>query len=98
GALGTLGLVTEATFKLLAKPQSEATIVLRRLDDEAGLAAMTRALGSPYGVSGAAWIGPGMGREFSRAILRVEGFSDSVDYRAERLIAMFAGLGARHAL
>jgi glycolate oxidase FAD binding subunit len=98
GALGTLGLVTEATFKLLAKPQSEATIVLRRLDDEAGLAAMTRALGSPYGVSGAAWIGPGMGREFSRAILRVEGFSDSVYYRAERLIAMFAGLGARHAL
>ena len=34
GAFGTLGLVTEATFKLLPKPQSEATIVLRRLDDE----------------------------------------------------------------
>ncbi len=98
GALGTLGLVTEATFKLLPRPQAEATIVLRRLDDEAGLAAMTRALGSPYGVSGAAWIGPGMGREFSRTILRVEGFSDSVDYRAERLIALNASLGARHAL
>jgi glycolate oxidase FAD binding subunit len=98
GALGTLGLVAEATFKLLPKPQSEATIVLRRLDDEAGVAAMTRALASPYGVSGAAWIGPGMGREFSRAILRVEGFSDSVDYRAERLIALNADLGAKHAL
>jgi len=98
GAHGTLGLVTEATFKLLPRPQAEATIVLRRLDDEAGLATMTRALGSPYGVSGAAWIAPGIGRDFSRAILRVEGFADSVDYRAGRLIAMFAGLGARHAL
>ncbi len=74
GAHGTLGLVTEATFKLLPKPQSEATIVMRRLDDEAGVAALTRALGSPYGVSGAAMIGPGMGREFSRTLLRLEGF------------------------
>ncbi len=98
GALGTLGLVTEATFKLLPKPQAEATILLRRLDDEAGVAAMTRALGSPFGVSGAAWIGPGMGRDFSRTILRIEGFADSVDYRAERLIALLADLGAKHAL
>jgi glycolate oxidase FAD binding subunit len=98
GAHGALGLVTEATFKLLPKPQAQATIVLRRLDDEAALAAMTRALASPYGVSGAAWIGPGMGREFSRAILRVEGFADSVAYRAERLIALNADLGAKHAL
>jgi glycolate oxidase FAD binding subunit len=98
GAHGTLGLVTEATFKLLPKPQSEATIVIRRLDDERAVAAMTRALGSPFGVSGAAMIGPGMGREFSRTLLRIEGFADSVDYRAERLIALLADLGAKHAL
>ncbi len=98
GAFGTLGLVTEATFKLLPKPQAEATILLRRLDDEAGVAAMTRALGSPYGVSGAAWLAPGMGRDFSRTILRLEGFADSVDYRAERLIALNADLGVKHAL
>jgi glycolate oxidase FAD binding subunit len=98
GAHGTLGLVAEATFKLLPRPQAEATILLRRLDDEAGVAAMTRALGSPYGVTGAAWIGPGMGREFSRTLLRIEGFADSVDYRAERLIALNADLGAKHAL
>jgi glycolate oxidase FAD binding subunit len=98
GAHGTLGLVAEATFKLAPKPQSEATIVIRRLDDEAGVAAMTRSLGSPFGVSGAAWIGPGMGREFSRTILRIEGSADSVDYRAERLIALNADLGVKHAL
>jgi glycolate oxidase FAD binding subunit len=98
GALGTLGLVTQATFKLLPKPQAEATIVLRRLDGDAGVAAMTRALGSPYAVSGAAWIGPGMGREFSRTLLRLEGFAESVDYRRERLAALLADLGADRAL
>ena len=33
GALGILGFLTEATFKLLPKPESEATIVIRRLDE-----------------------------------------------------------------
>ncbi len=98
GAQGTLGLVTEATFKLLPKPHSEATIVIRRLDDEAAVAAMTRALGSPFGVSGAAALRAGMGREFPRTFLRLEGFAESVDYRAERLIALLADFGAKHAL
>lgn len=98
GAHGTLGLVTEATFKLAPRPQSEATIVIRRLDDERAVAAMTRALGSPFGVSGAAALGAGMGREFPRTFLRVEGFAESVDYRAERLIALLADFGAKHAL
>ena len=98
GAHGALGLVTEATFKLLPRPQSEATIVIRRLDDEQAVAAMTRALGSPYGVSGAATIGAGMGREFPRTFLRLEGFADSVAYRTEKLLALLADFGARHAL
>jgi glycolate oxidase FAD binding subunit len=98
GAYGTLGLITEATFKLLPKPETEATVVVRRLDGETGLAAMTRALGSPYAVSAAAWLAPGMGPEFSRTLLRVEGFADSVDYRVERLISLNAHLGAEHAL
>ena len=76
GAQGTLGLILEATFKLLPRPRSEATIVIRRLDDGQALAAMTRALGSPFGVSGAATIHAGMGREFPRTLLRVEGFEE----------------------
>ena len=39
-----------------------------------------------------------MGREFPRTLIRVEGFAESVDYRAERLIALLADLGAKHAL
>jgi glycolate oxidase FAD binding subunit len=98
GAHGTLGLILEATFKLLPRPQSEATIVVRRLDDAKAVEAMTRALGSPFGVSGAATIREGMGREFPRTLLRVEGFEPSVDYRSERLIALLAEFGAKHAL
>ena len=98
GAHGTLGLITEATFKLAPKPRAEATVVIRRLDDAQGVAAMTRALGSAYGVSGAALIHAGMGRDFNRTLLRVEGFEESVAYRAERLIALLADFGAKHAL
>ena len=98
GAHGTLGLITEATFKLLPKPRAEATVVIRRLDDAAGVTAMARALASPFSVSGAALIHVGMGREFPRTLLRVEGFEDSVAYRTERLIALLADFGAKHAL
>ena len=98
GAHGTLGLITEATFKLLPKPRAEATVVIRRLDDAAGVEAMARALASPFSVSGAAVIHAGMGREWPRTLLRVEGFEESVAYRAERLIALLADFGAKHAL
>ena len=98
GALGTLGFLTEATFKLLPKPESEATIVIRRLDDARAIAAMTAALGSPFGVSGAAMLSPGMGREFSRTFLRVEGVAASVDHRAEKLLALLAEFGAERVL
>jgi len=98
GAHGTLGLILEATFKLLPLPEAEATIVIRRLDDAAAVAAMTTALGSPFSVSGAATIHAGMGREFPRTLIRIEGFQDSVDYRAEKLIALLAKFGAKHAL
>jgi len=54
---------------------------------------MTRALGSPFGVSGAAWLAPAMGRAFSRTLLRLEGFAESVDDRAGRLAALVGEFG-----
>jgi glycolate oxidase FAD binding subunit len=98
GAQGTLGLVTQATFKLLPRPERGASIVIRRLDDKRAIEALSLALGSPYGISGAAHISAGMGREFPRTFLRVEGFSDSVDYRIAALLALLAPFGAKHAL
>jgi glycolate oxidase FAD binding subunit len=98
GAHGTLGLTTQATFKLLPRPEHTATIVIRRLDDQAGIAAMTQALGSPFSITGAAHLNAGMGREFSRTFLRLEGMRESVDYRIGRLIDLLAPFGARHSL
>ncbi len=85
GSFGTLGVLTEVAFKVLPAPGAAATLVLTGLDDAAALGAMTRALGSPYEVSGAAhWPGAG-------TFLRVEGFAESVAYRAGRLQAMLGG-------
>jgi glycolate oxidase FAD binding subunit len=93
GAHGTLGFVTEATIKLAPKPETEVTLVLSGLDDARSIEAMTRALGSQFGVSGAASLQPGMGEAVARTLLRIEGFEDTVRDRAQRLAAELAGFG-----
>jgi glycolate oxidase FAD binding subunit len=93
GAHGTLGIITEATIKLAPRPEAETTLVVPELGEQKAVEAMTRALGSPYGVSGAAWLAPGMGREFSRAALRLEGFADAVEDRGRALAALIGGFG-----
>jgi glycolate oxidase FAD binding subunit len=98
GAHGALGLITQATFKLLPRPERAATIVIRRLDDKRAIEALSLALGSPFGISGAAHISAGMGREFPRTFVRLEGFADSVDYRVAALLKLLAPFGAKHAL
>ncbi len=98
GAHGTLGFLVEATIKLAPRPEVETTLVIPGLGDELAIEAMTRALGSPFGVSGAAWIAAGMGHNLARAVLRLEGFEDSIAYRAARLTALLAKFGQVDAL
>jgi len=54
GSWGTLAVMTEVTLKVMPKPESERTLMLRSLDDLTAIRAMTVALGSPFDVSGAA--------------------------------------------
>jgi glycolate oxidase FAD binding subunit len=56
GSWGTLAVMTEVTLKVMPKPESERTLVLRGLDDIAANRAMTSALGSPFDVSAAAHV------------------------------------------
>ena len=56
GSHGTLGIITEITLKVLPAPEAVGTIVISGLDAQAGVAALSAALGSPYGVSGAVWL------------------------------------------
>ena len=84
GSRGTLGVLSEVSVRVQAIPEAEATLVIEGLGEEAGLAALRRALGSAFDVSGAA-------RHSGRSLVRVEGLAGSVAYRLGRLRALLAG-------
>jgi glycolate oxidase FAD binding subunit len=83
GAQGTLGVLTEVSFKLQAVPEAEATVVLPIADAGTAVGLMSRALGSPYDLSGVAYDG--------RVLLRLEGMSGSVGYRSAALQRLVGG-------
>lgn len=92
GSYGTLGVLSELSFKVLPGVAATACVLLRGLDDETAVAAMAAALGSPFEVSGAAHTPNGLDGD-PVTMLRVEGFEASVAYRAGRLQALLAPFG-----
>jgi len=98
GSFGTLGFLTELTFKVLPKPETSASLILSGLDDEGAALAMARALALSVEVSGAAYLPESCKARFADGILpdgaatvlRLEGLSFSVDERIGRLKAAFA--------
>ena len=54
GSLGTLGLIAEASIKVLPRPQAEATLQLR-MTEERALEALNQWAGQPLPVSATAW-------------------------------------------
>jgi glycolate oxidase FAD binding subunit len=105
GSWGTLAVMTEVTLKVMPRPESERTLVLRGLDDVTANRAMTAALGSPFDVSGAAHL-PGSAFQAAGALaelgssqeavtlLRLEGIAASATHRAKALGAALAPFGA----
>ena len=85
GSWGTLGLLTEVTFKVLPVQERVATLVLPGLADEAAVAALSEALGSPFELTGAAHLPAGTGGAEARTLMRIEGFANSVAYRLGEL-------------
>jgi glycolate oxidase FAD binding subunit len=92
GAWGTLGALTEVTFKVVPKPEIVATLALVGLNDAQAVAAMTKAVGSPFEITGAAHL-PAAEAKPARTLLRIEGFGFSVEYRAGALAELLAGFG-----
>lgn len=93
GSHGTLGFVTEVTFRVLPRPETQATIVLCGLDDAIATNAMAAAMAQPADVSGAAHIPRAsaaslsgvLGENTAITALRLEGLSASVAVRATSL-------------
>ncbi len=93
GSWGTLGFLTEVTFKVLPKPERAATLIFRGLDDARAVEVMSQALGSPFEITGAAHI-PGFDAQGARTLLRIEGFSFSVDHRLNELRRLLKRYGS----
>ena len=92
GSWGTLGVMTDITLKVLPQPEAEATLVLYGLNEREAGEAMTKAMGSPFDVSGAAHLPDylaarldGLGRSDAATLLRIEGIKPSVAPRIEGL-------------
>lgn len=87
GSYGTLGVLTEISFKLLPAPEKTLTLVNADLDFANGVKALAAALGSSAEPTGAAFL-PGTG-----AVLRIEGLEKSVDYRTTTLRELLSSFG-----
>jgi glycolate oxidase FAD binding subunit len=110
GSWGTLAVMTEVTLKVMPRPESERTLVLRGLDDVTANRAMTTALGSPFDVSGAAHVPSSALREAvdgladlgspreAVTLLRLEGITASAVHRAAALGKVLASFAAAEIL
>jgi glycolate oxidase FAD binding subunit len=94
GSWGTLGVLTEVSLKVLPKPETAACVFIDGLSDVDAVQAMAKALGSPFEVSGAAHIPVGLNGQ-PVTMLRIEGFSGSVAYRADQIAGLFGGMSVR---
>jgi glycolate oxidase FAD binding subunit len=114
GSWGTLAVMTEVTLKVMPRPESERTLMLRGLDDITANRAMTAALGSPFDVSGAAHVpnsafraGAGVLADpladlglprEAVTLLRLEGITASAIHRSAALAAALAPFGTAEIL
>lgn len=101
GSHGTLGFLTEVTFRVLPVPLMAETIVISGLDDEMATKAMAAAVALPVEISGAAHLPQTVRSRFIRGalpdgeatVLRLEGLAASVAVRAEKLAAVMEAFG-----
>jgi glycolate oxidase FAD binding subunit len=99
GSFGTLALLTEASLKVMPKPEAACTLLVSALTDDAAIPLMASALNTPHEVSAAAHLPEAAARRFGfaeRAVtaLRLEGPPPSIAFRADALEKL-CGAGPR---
>lgn len=87
GSYGTLGILTEVAFKVLPMVEKSNTIMVHGLSDTDATIVMSKALGSPYDIAGAAHVPD---KRNAVTYIRVEGFKKSVAYRTAQLKELIA--------
>ena len=87
GSYGTLGLITEATFRLHPRPPASAYVSLATPDPAAAAAALLTAGGSALAPSAAELDWPAGGAPLATSVL-LEGDADGVAERAARLAGL----------
>ena len=108
GSWGTLAVLTEATIKTLPTPETEETVLIRGLQPERAIEAMTAASGSACDISGAAHLPAEVaaripidgiaGAGSAVTVLRLEGFAPSVAHRKGMIEALLRPFGEIAAL
>ena len=102
GSYGTLALLSEITLKTLPIPEDTGTLLLRGQAAREAVAALSRALGSPFSVTGAAYLpaaaAGSLGYDQAVTVIRIEDVAASVRYRLGALAAILAGVGAMEML
>lgn len=93
GSHGTLGVVTEATFKTLPIPETEGSLVLGGLTDARAVEALSAAMGSPFEPSGAAHL-PATAGAPARTVIRLENFESQLRYRTGELETLLKPFGS----
>jgi len=101
GSWGTLAVLTEITVKVLPRAETEATMLAFGLDDRAAAATMAAAMGSPFGVSGAAHLPDNVARRFDgltaaepTTAFRIEGVAAAVKHCVDGLKRAVRPFGA----
>ena len=98
GSYGTLAVLTDVTVKVLPDTETETTLVMRGLADDAAAGAMAAAMGSSAEASGAAHlpiyvaasVADGRLGDDAATLIRLEGFGPSVEARSAYLSAALA--------
>ncbi len=101
GSHGTLGFLTEVTFRVLPVAKAVETLVISCLNDAEAAHAMAAAMALPVEVSGAAHLPESVKGRFAggvladgaATVLRLEGLAASVALRMEKLAAAMAAYG-----
>lgn len=104
GSLGTLGVLTEVTIKVMPRPQTALTLAVPGLSASDGVALLGQAARSPAQITGGAHLPPAIaaasavpalrstGR--SSTLLRLEGFAPSVEWSASLLAELVRGIAS----